>query len=232
MKTFLFDLDDTILNLNWDETSKVHYGSLAEYHAKTMPKEEVVKYVFLSYRYMVEVVDERTNKNRFYDKMAELSGVDKDILLASEDGFYMNEFDRIKELTAPMEDMVKAVRSLYEKGFSLVLATNPVFPDLAVKKRIVWAGLEEKMFKKITYFESSKACKPNKEYYQQLIDELKLVPSECVMVGNDRKEDMMAAEFGMEAILITDRVIESDDEFQCREMTAREFLDYVENLEV
>ena len=232
MKTFLFDLDDTILNLNWEVSEKVYYGSLAEYHSATMPKEDVVKYVFLSYRYMVDVVDERTNKNRFYDKMAELSGVDRDILVASEDGFYNNEFERIKDLTSPMEDMVQAVNLLYKRGFPLILATNPVFPDLAVKKRIAWCGLKEEMFQKITYFESNKACKPRAEYYLHLIEEMQLDPRECVMVGNDRREDMMASEFGMEAILISDRMIDSDDKYECREMTAKEFLDYVEKLEV
>lgn len=232
MKTFLFDLDDTILNLNWEEAAKVYYGSLAEYHSATIPKDKVVEYILLSYRYMVEVTDERTNKDRFYDKMAELSGVDRDRLMASEEGFYSTEFDKIRDLTSPMEDMVKAVNLLYERGFPLILATNPVFPDLAVRKRIVWTGLNEEMFKKITFFESNKACKPRKEYYRQLIDELELDPKECVMVGNDRNEDMMASEFGMEAILITDRVIESDDEYECKEMTAEEFLNYVENLEI
>jgi len=230
MKTFLFDLDDTIINLNWQVFEKEYYGGLAEAFSHLMSKEQVIRCVYLSYKYMIEVVDERTNKEKFYDKMAELSGIDKNILMKEEPNYYINHYDDLKGITKPIDDMVKSVRLLLDKGYNLVIASNPVFPAIATLKRLSWIGFKENDFLKITSFDTEYACKPRIEYYEYLLDELNLKAEDCIMVGNDRKEDMMVALLNIEGILITDYLIDSNDNYKCKEMTSKEFLDYVERL--
>ena len=230
MKTFLFDLDDTILDINWPVFEQKYYAGLAKAFLHILPESDVIKCIYKSYIYMVEVIDQRTNKEKFYDKMEDLCGVAKDILIAQEPLYYQTQYDSLKSITAPMPNMVAAVRRLKEKGYPMLIASQPVFPAIATLKRLSWTGFEAEDFLKVTSFETEYACKPHSEYFENLIKEFELDPEDCVMVGNDRHEDMVAALLGIESILITDRMIDSDDNYLCREMTAAEFQKYVEEI--
>lgn len=73
-----------------------------------------------------------------------------------------------------------------------VLAINPIFPRSAVESRIGWAGLDVSDFEYITTYENSWYCKPNPEYYNEILSKLNLQSGECPIVGNDVTEDMVA----------------------------------------
>ncbi len=94
----------------------------------------------------------------------------------------------------------------------MVLATNPVFPATAVYSRINWAGLDPSDFEIITTYENSCGCKPNLKYYSDIEKKLNLEPCECLMVGNDVKEDMVSKSIGMDVFLLTDCMINYDGE--------------------
>ena len=59
-------------------------------------------------------------------------------------------------------------------------------------------------FEGYTTYENSSFSKPNPKYYEELINRYSLVPDECLMVGNDVEEDMIAGTLGMHVYLITD----------------------------
>lgn len=99
------------------------------------------------------------------------------------------------------------VRSLKEKNIRVVLATNPVYPSVATENRIRWAGLQPDDFEYFTTYENSHYCKPNLDYYREIMDKLHLNPEECLMVGNDVDEDMIAEQLGMKVFLLTDCLI-------------------------
>lgn len=46
-------------------------------------------------------------------------------------------------------------------------------------------------------------CKPNPDYYRDLLEKVGFAPAECLMVGNDVGEDMIAEEAGMRVLLLT-----------------------------
>ena len=89
-----------------------------------------------------------------------------------------------------------------------MLATNPLFPAVATQSRVRWAGLEPEDFAWITTYENSRYCKPNPDYYREILDKLNLKPGECLMVGNDVQEDGAAAKLGMPVFLLTDCLIQ------------------------
>lgn len=66
--------------------------------------------------------------------------------------------------------------------------------------RIRWAGLEWEDFELVTTYENSRYCKPNPVYYRQTLEILGESSENCIMVGNDVQEDMMARELGMQVI--------------------------------
>ena len=96
---------------------------------------------------------------------------------------------------------------LKAEGIRVALATNPIFPAVATESRIRWAGLSPEDFELYTTYENIGYCKPNLDYYREILRRLNLTAEDCMMVGNDVREDMVAAQLGMETFLLTDCVI-------------------------
>ena len=101
----------------------------------------------------------------------------------------------------------KIVDSLKARGIRVILATNPIFPKIATDSRIRWAGMSPDDFELVTTFENSRYTKPNPKYYENILGQSGLSPDECVMVGNDVSEDMVAKDLGMGVFLLTNDLI-------------------------
>lgn len=99
------------------------------------------------------------------------------------------------------------MRRLKARGVRVALATNPIFPRIATEQRIRWAGLAPEDFALYTTYENSTFCKPNPDYYREVVRTLGVQPEECLMVGNDATEDLAAREAGMDVFLLTDCLI-------------------------
>ena len=126
------------------------------------------------------------------------------------DDYYKNEFSAVKESCGFNEEASKTVTALKEKGFTIALATNPIFPGVATENRIRWAGLSPEDFVLYTTYETCRFCKPNLNYYTDIVKQLGVKPEECLMVGNDVTEDMVARELGMQIFLLTDCLINKE----------------------
>ena len=96
---------------------------------------------------------------------------------------------------------------LHEKGIRVILATNPIFPAVATESRIRWAGMEPSDFEFYTTYENINYCKPSLEYYKEILNRLDLRAEECLMVGNDVGDDMVARHLGMQVFLLTEDLI-------------------------
>ena len=113
-----------------------------------------------------------------------------------------------------MSCFVSAAHSLYavkeaqnfiessKEHYRLILATNPLWPLAVVEFRLGIAGIHSSQFEFITHAENMSSCKPNLEYYQELLEKLNLNPTECLMIGNDEKKDGPARRVGVEVVLI------------------------------
>ena len=99
----------------------------------------------------------------------------------------------------------KVVEELKARGYTVALATNPLFPLAGQATRLSWLGLRPQDFALVTSYESCSYCKPNPAYFAQVLEQLGKRPEECLMVGNDVREDMLAAQaVGISTYLITD----------------------------
>ena len=103
------------------------------------------------------------------------------------------------------------VKKLKAAGYRVLLATNPIFPAIATENRIRWAGLEPEDFELYTTYENACHCKPNPDYYRDILDSMALASSECLMVGNDATEDTAAEQTGMQVFLLTDCLINKEN---------------------
>ena len=114
----------------------------------------------------------------------------------------------------------------------MTLATNPLFPAVATEKRIAWAGFKPSDFEFFTTFENSSFSKPNLEYYKWVVSEMGLSPEECLMVGNDVGDDMVAEQLGMKVFLIPRDLInkEGKDIAKYPQGTLHDLIAYLETL--
>lgn len=212
ISTVLFDLDGTLLPMDQDEFMRAYFGLLAK---KLVPHgydpKKLVSAILQGCKAMIRNDGEKTNEEIFWGEFVRIFGdcVRADYPIFEE--FYINDFDKARTSCGFDPSARTVVEELRRMGYRVALATNPLFPAAATERRIKWAGLSASDFEIYTTYENSKFCKPNLKYYIELTEKLKVDPRECLMVGNDVGEDMIASELGMQVFLVTNCLINKSD---------------------
>lgn len=210
--TILFDLDGTLLPMDQEEFTGAYFKLLTK---KLVPygyqPESLINGIWTGTMAMVKNTGEKTNEEVFWECFSEIYGervfAEKPVF----EDFYRVDFQQVKAVCGYSREAVEAVRTLKSKGYRLVLATNPIFPAMATESRIRWAGLEPADFELYTAYENSSYSKPNPEYYRALLEKLQVRPEECLMVGNDAREDAAALKLGISFFLLTDCLINKEN---------------------
>ena len=207
IKHILFDLDGTLLPMVQDEFVKFYMPLLAKSYTDagvSIDPKKFIGAVWAGYEAMVKNDGSRTNREAFW------SYIEPELPLPTEESekialnFYADEFNQAICTTKPTPVSDQIVKKAKERGFETYLATNPVFPRCATLNRIRWAGLDAEDFKVITTYEMCTYCKPNPEYFRGILEEFRLNPAECLMVGNDVGEDLSIRTLGVQTFLVTD----------------------------
>lgn len=212
LKVVLFDLDGTLLPMDQEVFIKSYFKGIA---ARLVPygyePKPFVDAILAGTARMIKNDGKATNEKVFWECFKSIygDGVEKD--LPHFDAFYRENFDAIKEVCGYNPAASETVKELKSAGIRVALATNPVFPAVATEKRIRWAGLKPEDFELYTTYENSKYCKPNPLYYKEILEKLGAKPEECLMVGNDVGDDMIAEVLGMKVFLLTDCLINKTD---------------------
>lgn len=208
LKMIMFDLDGTLLPMDMEEFTNGYFKLLAK---KAAPRgyeaEKLVKSIWHGTAAMVKNDGSCNNEEAFWKDFAAIYGEEKLKDKGLFDEFYANEFKDAKQFTGFNPKAAETVRWIQEQGYRVALATNPLFPSVATELRIRWAGLEADEFEFFTTYENIGYCKPNTDYYREVLRRAALAAEECMMVGNDVGEDMIAAELGMKVFLLTDCLI-------------------------
>ena len=208
IKAVFFDLDGTLLPMDQDIFIKAYLGGLVNVLApKGYDPRAIAGALWKGTDAMVKNDGTKTNEDVFWDNFSAIlgDGIRKEEALLQK--FYEGDFQKIKEFCGYTPKAKNLVDSLKAQGITVVLATNPLFPAIATESRMRWAGLSPDDFMTYTTYENSRYCKPNLKYYQVLLEQAGVEPSECLMVGNDVGDDMVAEELGMNVFLLTDCLI-------------------------
>ena len=212
LKAVLFDLDGTLLPMDQDIFTHGHFKLLCRKLAgHGYDPEQLVKAVWKGTGAMVKNDGSCSNEEAFWRCF---SGIYSEDALRDKplfNAFYANEFQQAKALCGHNPKAKEAVELSRSLGLRVALATNPLFPAVATESRIRWAGVEPEDFELYTTYENIGYCKPNPAYYAEIQRRMALEGSECLMVGNDVGEDMVAETLGMKVFLLTDCLINKDD---------------------
>ena len=206
--TVLFDLDGTLLPMDMNVFIKAYFGGLARRLAPHgYEPQRLVDAIWQGTAAMVKNNGEVPNEERFWQGFEAAYGKptrqDEELFAA----FYREDFDKVRTscgYTPAAREVIDTVKAC---GLRVALATNPIFPAMATERRIAWAGLSTSDFELYTTYENSRFCKPNLDYYRDVMQKMGVTPEECLMVGNDVGEDMIAQQLGCRVFLLTDCII-------------------------
>lgn len=213
MNTVFFDLDGTLLPMHVEDFMRIYMGELLKFCANLgyRDQKQIQSALLEGIHAMYQNDGSKSNEEVFWDVFVKYLGED---ILQKKDAFisfYANEFHHVKKATFLHPNAARCISILKEKGYHIILSTNPLFPKIATIARIKWAGLDEDSFEYITTYEHSHYCKPNPNYYLEILSHIHKNPQECLMIGNDVKEDIVVTrDMGFDTYLLTDMMIAYD----------------------
>lgn len=221
----LFDLDGTLLDIDLDVFLGRYFGALGPVLADLtgLPDQAALRALHRATEAMFGDHPGLTNRAVFDEAFEAATGVHLASDMATEaiDRFYATEFPKLRDTHGPRQGAKAAVATATGLGLPLALATNPIFPRAAIVERLAWAELSTETFSLITTYETSRACKPRPEYFNDIALALGVPAEECLMVGDDPALDLGAARAGMKTFFVGDGVPPLADECGSLEDLAR-----------
>ncbi len=210
IKACLFDLDGTLLPMDTMKFAKMYLNALASKVDHLIPPENLIRSIWQATEAVIRSKeDDLTNKQVFEREFVRLTGIGREEIWPYFDNFYAHDFPKLSKYTQMSPLSRKIVETSIQHGYKVAVATNPIFPEMAILERLRWANIDDLPFECITVYENCHYCKPDPQYYLSVAERVGVRPEECVMIGNDMQEDMIASTVGMKTYLVTDYRIDS-----------------------
>ena len=211
IKAVLFDMDDTLLDINLTAFMGLYVSDISRIMAKIAGGSPLSFAAAFARCYLAMASPRRadglTNFEVYAREFERLTGVPVDepaIRLALR--FYERELlpRRSGGIVAarPMSGGIEALQQVQTLGLRCALATNPSFSGPCIRTRMGWAGIADAPFERVSHMCNSTRLKPSARYYEEFVAALGLRPEECLMVGNDAKRDFPRPDVGMRTIYV------------------------------
>ena len=210
IKALLLDLDGTLLDIEVSFFLGTMVDSMIDHFQDLIPPD-------LFRDGLVGGIDEimadprsdgETNEEGFYRAFQRITGLKTGVARGVFSSYYEQIFPGFERFGSRIAGAHELIDMASRKGYRLALATNPIFPRVSVIERMRWGNLSPEQFEVVTDMETTRSCKPQKEYFEDLSSALGVPPERCLMVGNDVEQDLAAAHVGMKTYLVEGRVIQ------------------------
>lgn len=228
-KNIIFDYDGTLVMGSADDFFKTFFREVVIKYVKWFGvNPEPFKEAFLkAIEVMTNNTTDKTNETVFYNTMAELTGINiqkiKDFFV----DFYDNEFKNTHEAYDPIQLMGEVLDYLHDKGYNIILATDPMFPRNAVDFKLSDCNINPRYFSLITTNQNCTRTKISPDFYNEILKKVNINPAESLMVGNHADKDGNAEKAGIDTILLSDYLINYNNKKLDNTMTMQEFAEYI-----
>lgn len=228
-KNIIFDYDGTLVMGSADDFFKTFFREVVIKYVKWFgDNPEPFKEAFLkAIEAMTNNTTDKTNETVFYNTMAELTGINiqkiKDFFV----DFYDNEFKNTHEAYDPIPLMGEVLDYLHDKGYNIILATDPMFPRNAVDFKLSDCNINPRYFSLITTNQNCTRTKISPDFYNEILKKVNINPAESLMVGNHADKDGNAEKAGIDTILLSDYLINYNNKKLDNTMTMQEFAEYI-----
>lgn len=204
IKAILFDLDNTLILFDEVKFFKAYIKKVAPLMSDIVSPNILWQLVLKAIKAVLHNNGILTNKEVFFSVFTKGIQDRSEEIWNRFEQFYKNEFDHLKSLVTVNKGISEIFSALTNKKMKIVIASNPFWPSSAMEKRMSWAGLNKEQVHLITHMENMHYCKPRVEYYEEICSKIMIDPTDCLMVGDDPVNDMVAGKIGIKTFLVTD----------------------------
>ena len=195
-KTLLLDLDNTLLGNEMDAFIPAYLQALARCMSPYADPRLLAKTLMTATSLMVQnQLPNLTLMEVFDAAFYPALHLNKADVQTTIDGFYAQDFPRLRNLTTQKPEAVRLVKQALESGYQVGVATNPLFPLAAIQQRLAWAGLpaNQNNFSLIPSYSSFHFAKPNPAYFAEFLAQMGWPEGPIVMVGDEADMDIIGA---------------------------------------
>lgn len=209
--TILFDLDGTLLPMDTPQFFALYAKALGENLAQFgLPPKQTIDAVWRGTAAMVENDGKLTNGEVFWRHFAADMGQQVLQMQPQMERFYEEGYEAVRAACGENPGAAPLVQMLKQRGFTVVLATNPLYPLVAVRTRLTWIGLSPQDFDFVTWYGNSHYSKPNPAYFTEILQSIGKNPAQCLHIGNDAHEDGCALDAGIPVYLMEDCLLNAE----------------------
>ena len=213
--TLLVDMDDTLLSNPLKSFMPAYLQSLGDALSFKVDPARMIPQLLKATDKMIAKDDfMRTLEAEFDDSFYPVLAIEKKELIDKIIDFYAGEYLNLRRFTRTQPDAIDLINFAFANSYTVAIATNPLFPLMAMQSRLEWADLplEKYPFSLVTSFETFHFAKPNPAYYAEILAQLGWPEQPVCMIGNSLSDDILpAAKLGMPTYWITDKQINTDE---------------------
>jgi len=195
--TLLLDLDGTLIENSFGQFLPAYLNAIGAYFSDLIPPDKLIAELLTGSNLTIENLrPDKTLHQVFYEYFYQTLELEEGIFKPRLEAFYREIYPGIRQVTRQKPEAIHFVERALQKDFQLVIATNPLFPRVAVEERLLWAGLPSSQypFKMITCMENFHFTKPHLEYYAEILSQLGWPEGPIVSVGDDFTQDIFPSQ--------------------------------------
>jgi FMN phosphatase YigB (HAD superfamily) len=204
IEAVLFDIDNTLILFEENDFFNAYMNELTPKFLDIFTASQFQERLIGATRALLNNRGRMTNSDFYLDHFSRDMDHLKPDFWVRFNRFYDNEFNRLKTMVKVVNGAYQLLDTLHKRGLRLIAASNPLWPLSVQTLRLAWAGVDSLPYLWITHIENSTFCKPQPEFYLEISKKIGLKPEQCLMVGNDPLNDMIAGTTGMKTYLTTD----------------------------
>lgn len=188
------DYDGTLVKNSEEKFMKTYFSILSR--KVKLPIEKIFNLVMDSIYEITKIEDPSKNLfERFLESISKKTGKSKDYWYNIFLDFYKNEFDELRKIIKVNKKLTNFIKN---SNYKFIFASNPLFPEIAVKKRIDFANLSLEHFFYIATMENSHYAKPNPKFFAEILKKISVAADKCLMIGdteNDKASEKVGIKF-------------------------------------
>ncbi|HEX6383786.1 MAG TPA: HAD family hydrolase [Anaerolineae bacterium] len=201
IQAILFDLDDTLLGNSMKAFIPRYFDLFGKHAGQYLEKKRfLAELLYCTQAMMANTDPALSNRDAFWSAFEERTGLRTAELEPFFDQFYRGHFSQLQAVTQQRPVAAELIRACFARGLQVVIATNPVFPLVAIEQRLLWAGVPvtEFDYALVTSHENMYATKPHQAYYRQILRTIDCSPELALMIGDNWENDIEpAAKLGL-----------------------------------